>query len=116
MSCIPDSNSGCRILWDSRGNNNPNHWWRDDDDVLKIVSLNCAGLLTHFPDIVTDHTLLKADVIHLIETSLQPDSIEEDLNIPGYQKREQSRVLYAVEFRREYFLRRPFEITLLPVH
>ena len=68
-------------------NENPNHWWKskENDDVLKVVSLNCAGLRSHFADIITDHTLLQADVIHLIETSLQPEDDEKDLNIIGYK-------------------------------
>ena len=47
--------------------------------------MNCAGLRSHFADIITDHTLLQADVIHLIETSLQPEDDEKDLNIIGYK-------------------------------
>ena len=64
-------------------NENPNHWWKskENDDVLKVVSLNCAGLKSHFADIITDHTLLQADIIHLIETSLQPEDDEKNLNI-----------------------------------
>ena len=37
-------------------NKNPNHWWapKENDAVLKIVALNCAGLKAHFPDISAD--------------------------------------------------------------
>ena len=37
-------------------------------NVVKIATLNCAGLAAHYVDIEKDEHLMKADVIHLIET------------------------------------------------
>jgi hypothetical protein len=52
-------------------NANPSPWHKNSNNSLKVVSLNCAGLKAHFRDIGTDNMILKGDIIHLIETSLE---------------------------------------------
>ena len=64
-------------------NANPTPWYKDNNKSLKVVSLNCAGLKAHFKDIETDNTILNADIIHLIETSLEVDE-ESPLKLQGY--------------------------------
>ena len=66
-------------------NRNPSHWHDEDDNLIKIASLNCAGLLPHLTDIRSDEKLLNADVIHLQETSLTHNVDTEELTINGYQ-------------------------------
>ena len=51
---------------------------------FKIASLNCAGLKSHFQDVQSDDTILKLEIIHLIETSLEENE-ESPLNIGGYE-------------------------------
>ena len=68
-------------------NKNPEPWSKEDENALKIVSLNCAGLKVHFQDIKTDQRLLKAHMIHLVETSITEDDDEEQLILDGYRKR-----------------------------
>ena len=64
-------------------NENPTPWQNMTDDSVKVASLNCAGLKPHITDIRADEHLMKADIIHLIETSI--DITEENLlNIKGY--------------------------------
>ena len=64
-------------------NENPTPWLKTNEDSIKVVSLNCAGLKPHFVDIQADEHLLKADVIHLVETSLNKNETAE-FSIPGY--------------------------------
>ena len=64
-------------------NENQTPWLKPDKESLKVASLNCAGLKPHFPDIYVDEHLLKADIIHLIETSLDAND-EHDFSLPGY--------------------------------
>ena len=52
-------------------NANPSPWCKENSNCLKVVSLNCAGLQAHFRDIQVDNMLVKGDIIHLIETSLE---------------------------------------------
>ena len=66
-------------------NENPDTWSRRDDNALKIVSLNCAGLNAHYEDIPTDDRLQKADIIHLTETSLTEDDNTSSLLLDGYK-------------------------------
>jgi hypothetical protein len=54
---------------------------------LKIVSLNCAGLKAHFQDIQTDDRLNKADIIHLVETSLNEEEDEQAFTLDGYEQK-----------------------------
>ena len=67
-------------------NENPDRWSRKDDNALKIVSLNCAGLNAHYQDIKTDERLQKADIIHLTETSLTEDADTNTLLLDGYEQ------------------------------
>ena len=46
--------------------------------------MNCAGLAAHYVDILADDTLMKGDIIHLIETSLEKNEGNQ-FNIPGYK-------------------------------
>ena len=62
-------------------NENPTPWMKHDLQSLKVASLNCAGLKPYFVDIQADPHLLKADIIHLIETSI--DAADER-NLHGY--------------------------------
>ena len=52
-------------------NRNPRIWMKDQGNVLKIATLNCAGLEAHIEDIKVDQKLLMADIILLQETSLE---------------------------------------------
>ena len=64
-------------------NANPSPWYKSSLKAIRIVSLNCAGLRAHSKDIVADDTLLKGDIINLIETSLEENE-ENPLNLVGY--------------------------------
>ena len=64
-------------------NANPSPWQKKVTESLKIVSLNCAGLKPHFKDIGGDGMILKGDIIHLIETSLEVEE-ESPLILLGY--------------------------------
>ena len=65
-------------------NKNPSPWHEEDVYSIKIASLNCAGLLPHIRDIRRDAKLLKANVLHLLETSLNKDADTADLSIDGF--------------------------------
>ena len=65
-------------------NSNPSPWQSIDKRDVKVLSLNCAGLRAHFKDIERDVMILKADIIHLIETSLE-EGEESPLELPGYE-------------------------------
>ena len=54
-------------------NANPGLWGKKEETVVKVVSLNCAGLKPHFPDLKSDDHLLKANIIHLLKTSMNED-------------------------------------------
>ena len=64
-------------------NKNPTPWHQDTPDTLKLLSLNCAGLRAHMEDIKQDNTMLQANIIHLIETSLAENE-ESPLVLPSY--------------------------------
>ena len=68
-------------------NNNPDSWNKEMDNAIKIVSLNCAGLKAHFQDIKTDNRLQKADIIHLVETSISEEEDESAFILDGYKQR-----------------------------
>ena len=66
-------------------NANPTNWEKKNDfATLKIVMLNCAGLRPHILDIRADNNILQADVIHLVETSVERDSQTNELELEGY--------------------------------
>ena len=65
-------------------NKNPDPWSKPTENTLKIASLNCAGLKAHFNDIKTDDKLFKADIIHLVETSLTKEDDVEEFTLDGY--------------------------------
>ena len=64
-------------------NTNPTPWLKDQRNGVKIATLNCAGLAPHFLDIECDEHLMKADVIHLIETSVEEQD-EPHFSLVGY--------------------------------
>ena len=66
-------------------NKNPSPWLTDNDNSIKVASVNCAGLKAHYKDIKSDETLLKGDIIHLIETSLEEYEVC-PLNLCGYER------------------------------
>ena len=66
-------------------NKNPTPWHRPTENTIKVASLNCAGLNAHFIDIEADEKIMKADIIHLLETSLE-DKEGNQLTLPGYSK------------------------------
>ena len=70
----------CRLR-DISLNKNPTPWDYKDEEVLKIASLNCNNLKAHARDILGDEKLLKADVLHLQETWLEP---EEEFHLQDY--------------------------------
>ena len=66
-------------------NKNPDAWRASTDD-LKIASLNICRLKPHMDDLAADHTLLKADLIHICETWLtQAEEDQTRLQLDGYQ-------------------------------
>ena len=68
-------------------NENPEPWSKETENTLKIVSLNCAGLKAHFHDIQTDDRLRKADIMHLVETSLKEEEDEHEFTLDGYEQK-----------------------------
>ena len=64
-------------------NKNPTAWRTDSPTTVHIASLNCAGLNAHYEDILLDEKLLRADVLHLDETSVL-ESTESRYQIPGF--------------------------------
>ena len=66
-------------------NENPGPWGKADDNALKIVSLNCAGLSAHYEDIKIDDRLKMANIIHLVEISLNEENDENAFILEGYQ-------------------------------
>ena len=67
-------------------NANPDPWTKKTENTLKIASLNCAGLRPHFEDIKTDEKILKADIIHFVETSLATDEDAGELTLNEYNR------------------------------
>ena len=65
-------------------NKNPTAWRTVSPRIVHIASLNCAGLNAHYEDILLDVKLLRADVLHLDETSLL-QSMESRYQIPGFK-------------------------------
>ena len=65
-------------------NMNLTPWY--DDDCLHVASFNCAGLRAHIDDIRTDAKLLRADLIHLQEISIENEYQGIDIcQLPGFQ-------------------------------
>ena len=58
--------------------------WEKEERILKVASLNIAGLKAHFQDLLNDHKLLKADILHLQETSLDISSETSQYSIPDF--------------------------------
>ena len=66
-------------------NRNPTAWNNPNLNALRIASLNCAGLQAHYRDLRADHSLLKADILHLSETSLTVKECQ--FPLPGYEEK-----------------------------
>ena len=72
-----------RAMEERSMNRNPTPWNNNKLKALRIASLNCAGLQAHYRDLKVDYSLLKADIIHLSETSLT--SGDSQFPLPGYE-------------------------------
>ena len=66
-------------------NNNPSEWEKEHKESIKISSLNCRSLKKHHEDIAKDNLLMKSDIICLNETWEETDHIRDDLQIPDYE-------------------------------
>ena len=62
-------------------NQNPIPWNQEDDNYIKIATLNCMNLGHNYEDIVCDGILQKSSIIALSETWLEKAA---ELNIDGY--------------------------------
>ena len=51
-------------------NRNPTSWHKPTENTIKVATMNCAGINAHFSDIEADDKILEADILHLLETSL----------------------------------------------
>ena len=70
-----------RISW----NQNPSPWMKTDNNrALKVASLNCARLSAHLQFMKNDERLLRADLLQIQETWLQPGA-QEVPAIDGYR-------------------------------
>ena len=67
-------------------NANPSIWNRSGTDAIKIMFMNCAGMIPHYEDIKADYRLKRADMINLIETSLLDEHKEEEFSLSGYSE------------------------------
>ena len=63
----------------------PTPWHDNVAKSMKIATLNCAGILPHFRDIVKDNKLLKGHLINLLETSLPSDCDVSEISIHGFK-------------------------------
>ena len=66
-------------------NENPTPWHKQDENMIKVISLNCAGLKAHFSDVQGDVKIKEADIIHLMETSLEEND-DSSFILPGHSK------------------------------
>ena len=67
-------------------NENPSPWYTTSrNDRVKVASLNCAGLAPHYIDVLADEKMLNADIIHLLETSIESTEESKKLSLEGYQ-------------------------------
>ena len=65
-------------------NANPTPWKRNMSNSIKLLFMNCAGLKPHFNDITSDTKLPMADVISLLEISLEPNDNVDSFSLPDY--------------------------------
>ena len=80
----PSALAAVKALEAKSMNRNPTPWQNTSlKRALRIAAFNCAGLSAHYEDLLADHNLLRADIIHLSETSLTTEARQFD--IPGYQ-------------------------------
>ena len=63
-------------------NRNPVPWEHDNENFIKIASLNCMNLNNNYDNIVGDRTLLESSIIALTETWLDQKTT---MNIEGYR-------------------------------
>ena len=76
-----------RRLEETSINKNPTPWHRQDPSLLKIASLNCAGLVAHLKDIRTDEKILNANILHFQETSLPEINDSDGIQIDHFNSR-----------------------------
>ena len=67
-------------------NENPSAWNQNTPNTLKILSMNCAGLKSHYEEIKRDYRVTKADIIHLAEISLEESDSGDQYSLEGYTK------------------------------
>ena len=83
IKCDANSKAETERLKCQSWNENPSPWRIPDSNYLKIASLNCARLRLRY--IQNDHRLLRADVIHLQETWVEPNNTS-NLSIERYEE------------------------------
>ena len=65
-------------------NKNPTEWNQNQSTVVKIMSMNCAGLKYHIHDIQRDSKVLKADLINFLEVSLEDIASDNNYSLEEY--------------------------------
>ena len=63
-------------------NNNPIPWDQNDENSIKITSLNCMNLTHNYEDLIKDKTIMKSSIIALSETWLD---INKAIPIDGFK-------------------------------
>ena len=66
---------------------NKKGWYSEEQNTIRIASLNVARLGPHIDDVRVDPTLLRADLIQLCETWIKPGDDTEGYIIPGFTAR-----------------------------
>ena len=65
-------------------NNAKEGWFSQNQNDIKIAALNIARLGPHMEDVQADYTILRADIIHLCETWVNPGEDLSRFQLPGY--------------------------------
>ena len=67
-------------------NKNPTEWEKENDEPrIKLCFLNCRSIQNKFHNIMSDRSLLKSDLIILMETWLTENSEVDDYVLQGYK-------------------------------
>ena len=73
-------------------NKNPTNWEsKDNNHTTKVCFLNCRSLVNKFENIECDTSLLKSDLLILIETWLEEKKKDDEYELPGYRSNFNSR-------------------------
>ena len=64
-------------------NRNPGPWDLENQQAVKIATLNCAGFVAHKEDLKIDRKLLKGNILHLLETSIPSHFDNSGLQLPN---------------------------------